>query len=231
MGLGILFVGYVLSAIYTLSKIFFVTDLIGCFAMYTAVERLKPYAKKFRYAAVAVIVEFIQAALQCVYYVMTNLVGFEGVDAVETSLELLRIASLAATTITLLLALRELALSVGDVKLGDDAVRNIWIYGTSIALSVVLSLEIDALADFQSAFSAIGYVYKLLAAALVCVYIFRCYMWICFEEDHDMTKRSKLDRMLIPGKKRREKEVNDPIEKPAENTAPTYVKKKKKKKK
>lgn len=231
MGLGILFIGYVLSAVYTLSKTFFVTDLIGCFLMYTAVEKLLPYAKKFKYARVAVIIEFIQAAAQCVYYVLVNLIGWEGIDIFETVLEVVRICSLALTTITLLLALRELALSVGDNKLGDDAVRDVWLYSVSIVLSVVLSLDIEPLYEFQSAFSALGFIFKLFCAALVCAYLYRCYMWICFEEDHDMTKRSKLDKMLSFGKNRHVDFIEEPIKKTEEPTPASHTQKKKKKKK
>lgn len=191
MGLGVLFFGYVLVSIFTFAPTYFITDLVGSFVMYEALVKLRPHAKRFEYAIYAVYALFTVSAVQCFYYTLSYVGLINGVLWLEHAIEICRLAVMFVYTVVMLLALRELALSVGDEKLGDKCKRNVWLYCVNYAFIISLSLDFDFLAGYISAFSAFALLYKLLCVILICANIFSCYMWICLESDHDMNPKEK----------------------------------------
>lgn len=205
MGLGVLFFGYVLLSFFSFTPMVgFLIDLIGTFVIFEAINKLKRHARKFRYAAIAVYVMFFVSVIRCVYYGAVSLQFIEDREILTTSIEAVRLTALFILTVTVLLSLSELALSVGDLKLADKGKRNAWLYTVSNVFMILMMLEFDFLADFRDAFSAFSMVFWLLCVLLNCIYIYSCYMWICLEGDHDMTRPSGLDRFfgkLMPKKK------------------------------
>ena len=196
MGLGVLFIGYVLAAVFTLAPTYFVTDLIGSFVIFNATVKLRRHASRFRYAEAADIVMFFVCAVQCVYYAIKYVGLIEGNGTFESGLELVRITVMFALTVSILLALSQLASSVGDEKLADKGKRNVYFFVLSYVLMIALSLDFEFMRDFKAAFSAFGLMFRILCALLNCVYIHSCYMWICLESDHDMDKLSAGDRFI-----------------------------------
>ena len=96
-------------------------------------------------------------------------------------------------TISLLMALRELSLSVGDTKLAGKAKRNIYLFVISYVLIISLSLDYPWLDSYKAAFSAFALLFRLVCAILISAYIYSCFMWICPASEHDMKpKESKL---------------------------------------
>ena len=73
MGLGLLFLGYVIYTLFTFAPSFFITDLVGCFLMVEAHIRLLPYGRRFRYSSAALYVLFFHAVVQGAYYTLTML--------------------------------------------------------------------------------------------------------------------------------------------------------------
>ncbi len=197
MGLGLLFIGYLLVSLFTFAPTFFLTDLIGAFIMHEALVKLRPHAKKFRYALYAVYALFAVMTVQCVYYTLHYVGIIESLsDIITKIIDLSRQGLMLVYTVLLLLSLEELALSVGDKKLGDRCRRNMWYYVFSIVLFLSLSFDLgisEEYAAYVSAFSAAAFLLKFLCAILVPAVIYSCYMWICLEGDHDMNKKeSKL---------------------------------------
>lgn len=194
MGLGVLFIGYVLISVFTYAPTFFITDLIGAFVMHEALVKLERHAKRFKYAIYSVYALFVVATVQCVYYALHYVGIIESLsDTVNTVIEVCRLVTVLVYTVTMLLSLEELSRSVGDNKLGDRCRRNMWYYVISFAMSLSLSFDLDILKDYVSAFSAFAFLLKLLCSFLVPAVIYSCYMWICLSGDHDMDKKeSKL---------------------------------------
>ncbi len=207
MGLGVLFIGYVLTSVFTLAPTYFLTDLIGSFVIFEAVGKLRRHAERFRYAAAAVYAMFCVSAVQCVYYTLKYIGIVEGFEIFENILEVVRLAVMYALTAAILLSLSQLSESVGDKKLADKGVRNVWIFSVSYVFMIVLSLDFDFLDEFIAAFTAFGFLFRILAVLLNCVYLYSCYMWICLAGDHDMSRQSALDRFfgkLMPKPKKKE---------------------------
>lgn len=192
MGLGLLFIGYLLVSVFTYAPTFFITDLVGAFVMHEALLKLRRHAVRFKYAVWSVYALFVTATVQCVYYALHYVGIIESlIDTVNTAVETARLITVLVYTVTMLLALEELSRSVGDHKLGDRCRRNMWYYVISFALSLSLSLDVDFLADYVSAFSAAAFLLKLLCSFLVPAVIYSCYMWICLAGDHDMNKKKE----------------------------------------
>lgn len=197
MGLGILFVGYVFISLFTLTRTFFVTDLLGSFIIFTALERLRPHAPKFRYAVIAVYFMFAVSSVQCVYYSLQymSVIGVYRIFE-QYGLEICRLLAFFAMTMTLLSALSQLASLVGDEKLSGKGRRNMWFFLISNALVLLISLDIPALSEFNAAFSPFCLIFRIVCLLLNCIFMFSCYMWICLEKDHDMTGLSSLERFI-----------------------------------
>ncbi|HPU18497.1 MAG TPA: hypothetical protein PLZ27_07480 [Bacillota bacterium] len=193
MGLGLLFLGYVIYTIFTFAPSFFITDIIGCYLMVEAHIRLVPYGRRFRFSSAALYVLFFHAFAQGVYYTLTVLGIIEAITWVDELILLIRHAVLFVYTVVLLLALRELSLSVGDIKLAGKAKRNIYLFAISYVFIITLSLDYAWLDSYKAAFSAFALLFRLVCAILISAYIYSCYMWICPASDHDMKpKESKL---------------------------------------
>lgn len=229
MGLGVLFFGYVLVSIFTLSPVYFITDLVGSFAIFEALGKLRRHADRFRYALWSVYAMFFVSAAQCVYYAVKYVGIIEGGLIYENIIEIARLTVMFFLTVTILLSLSELASSVGDGKLADKGKRNVWFYLINYAFIIVLSLDFDFLGDFVSAFSAFGLFFRVMCAIINCVYLYSCYMWICLEGDHDMNKPSAIDRFM--GKLSPPPKEKPPEQAPAPSSQPAAVTYKKKKKK
>ncbi len=192
MGLGQLFIGYILVSLFTYAPTFFITDLVGAFVMHEALQKLRRHAPKFKYTIWAVYALFCLATVQCVYYALHYVGITETLNSSITKLlDIARQIVMLGYTALMLLSLEELARSVGDGKLGDRCRRNMWYYIAVFVLSLSLSFEIDGLSEYAayvSAFSATVFLLKFLCAVLVPAVIYSCYMWICLEGDRDMSK-------------------------------------------
>ena len=196
MGLGQLFIGYVFLSIFTLSPTFFVTDLLGSFIIFSATEKLRRHAEKFRYAIFAVYLSFAVSTVQCIYYVLYYAGLIENIENFVNILEICRLVSMLVLTVTLLSALSELAMSVGDEKLADKGSRNMWLYIVSFILMLVLSLDFSVMKGFRESFYPFGYLFRIVCTLLNCVFMYSCYMWICLEKDHDMNTPSAVERFI-----------------------------------
>lgn len=197
MGLGVLFVGYVFLSLFTLTPTFFVTDLLGSFVIYSALEKLRRHAPRFRYAVISVYAMFAVSTVQCVYYILQYLGVLAPNEFFELYiLEVCRLTAIFALTMTLLSALSQLASSVGDEKLAGKGRRNMWFYLFSYILVMVISLDLPFLAEFNLAFSPFSLIFRILCYVLNCIFIFSCYMWICLDKDHDMTNLSPVERFI-----------------------------------
>ena len=197
MGLGVLFIGYVLLSVFTFAPTYFITDFISAFIMHEALQKLRRHAAKFKYTIYSVYLLFAQTAVQCIYYSLVYTGIIERADTVANIIEISRLAVVFTYTVTLLTALGQLALSVGDVKLSDRAHRNICYLVVSYALSISLSLDFDFMKSYIASFSAVGFLFKLLCSISICLFIYSCYMWICLEGDHDMEQKpSKIGKLF-----------------------------------
>lgn len=189
MGLGLLFIGYVLLSLFTYAPTFFITDFIGAFIMYEALMKLRRHAPRFKYAVMSVYALFAVVTVQCIYYLLNYVGVIELASTVTTAIEIGRLVTMLFFTVATLLALEQLARSVGDNKLADRCKRNMWYYIFSFVLSLSLSFDFDFLESYISAFSQLAFLFKLLCAFLVPAVIYSSYMWICLEGDHDMNKK------------------------------------------
>lgn len=192
MGLGLLFIGYVLLSLFTYAPTFFITDFVGAFIMHEALMKLRRHAEKFKYAIMSVYALFVVVTVQCIYYALHYIGIIEALDqTVNTVIEIGRLVTMLVYTVTMLLALEQLSRSVGDNKLADRCRRNMWYYVISFVLSLSLSFNFDFLEGYISAFSALAFLIKLLCAILVPAVVYSSYMWICLEGDHDMNKKKE----------------------------------------
>ncbi len=196
MGLGLLFIGYLLVSVFTLAPSYFITDLIGAYVMTEALGKLRPHAERFRYALIFCYLLFAVAAVQCGYYALLYVGIIDGAALLENAIEIARLAAMFAYTVSMLLALAQLSSSVGDEKLAYKCRRNMWFYCVYYFFLISLSLDFDFLEAYISAFSAFAFLLKFVCAILICANVYSCYMWICLEGDHDMEKEKKPSRVL-----------------------------------
>lgn len=191
MGLGLLFIGYLLVSVFTLAPSYFLTDLIGSYIMIEALNKLRPHAERFRYAIATCYLLFTVMAVQCGYYALLYVGIIDSISILEYVIEISRLGAMFFYTVAMLLALSELSSSVGDEKLAYKCRRNMWFFCVYYFFVISLSLDFDFLEAYISAFSAFAFLLKFVCAILICANIYSCYMWICLEGDHDMEKEKK----------------------------------------
>ncbi len=187
MGFGILFIGYLISFVFTMTRLYVFTDLASALLIVYALTKLAPYGKHFKYSlygayglAAVGFMELMSFTISIFELFPDFLVVFDNITGY------IKIGVVLAFHFLLFVAIRKIAIETGVSKIRDRSVTSIVVTFFYYALVIIFSLDIPAVSEATKYFSfpvmLIGIIWIIINAAL----IFSCYMWICAEGDEDM---------------------------------------------
>lgn len=235
MGFGILFVGYAISFLVSMTYYGYLFRLVGFCIMSVALLKLREYGKGFRYPLIIALAMTAFGLVESYFELATKLSlplpGFAGASA--TVMDWICMLGIILFNLALLYAIFDIA---GRLELTDQrnsAVRN--------AIFIVLYLILNALGmgplsgneTFGKYFSLPIFLLQLLWVIADLVLIFSCYMYICPEGDEDMPRRKTgigfIDRLAEESDRRTDKAVEDTNEYLKQKQAERQNRRKKKK--
>lgn len=184
MGFGILFLGYLITYIGSLTPIYAYLQVVGVLIMLYALTRLFRHNKNFSITFYIGLLYFAQS-------VMTLVFSFFNPDENSVLYQIEKYSSAGIVLIFhlfLLLAIRDIAVSTSLPKLRSRAIRNLIMsfvyYGLTLLLPMGLITD-QILLQYASLTAVIlGFLWLIFNAAL----IFSCYMWICLEGEENMER-------------------------------------------
>lgn len=193
MGFGILFLGYSVSAIFSmLGNYSFIGLLVGYFVMFCALLELRKYCPTFLYSIILAC-----AMLVCSFYEtfvgIDHLLGLgiaSGFAALPQIFEIAEFIFEVAFNIALLYGIADLARRVDFSDIRQKAFRNMVFCGIYSAYQLFMLLPIRALDDDRSFLMSILLILMLVYSVFNLALIFRCYAFICPEGDEAMERKA-----------------------------------------
>ena len=184
MGFGILFLGYLITYIGSMTPVYAFTQLFGVLVMLYALSKLARHNKFFASTLGVAGLYFAQSVYTLVGY-------FSAWEQGSTLYQIEKYSSAIVVFVfhlCLLLAIREIAIFTSLPKLQSRAIRNMIATAIYCILTVLLHLGVfpegPTLQYASLASLLLGFLWLILNAAL----IFSCYMWICLEGEENMDK-------------------------------------------
>lgn len=189
MGFGILFLGYSISAIFSmLGSYSFIGLLVGYFIMFSALLELRRYAPTFLYAIIASV-----AMLICSFYEtaigIEVLTGWEIILTSETIATIMRVIESVIECIfnfALLYGIADLSRRVDFSETKSAAYRNMVFVGIS---TICQFIPTNILGENASFVITLLMIPVLVCTALNLVLIFKCYAFICPEGEESMERK------------------------------------------
>lgn len=215
MGFGILFTGYAIAFLASITYYGYVFRLVGFCLMAVALLKLREYGKCFRYSLILSLIMAVYGIFECVCGLAGTL-GFalpSFVESLRPAMDWVTMLGIIFFNFALLYAIFDIA---GRLELTDQknaALRN------TIFLVLYLILNFLGMGPFQGdetfgKYCALPiFLIQLLWTILDLVLIFSCYMYICPEGDEDMPRRKTgigfIDRLAEESDRRTDKAVRD----------------------
>lgn len=191
MGFGLLFIGYLLTFLFSLNSFGFIFRLLGYALMASSLIRLRDFEPRFTYPLCGSFIliltgisDFISEGAAKLDIVLPAFMS--SISAVVIWVEL--IASVAFN-LTLLYAIAALARRLGLNKQSSSAIRNMVPTGIYFILEIIGMGPLSGNASFIKYFGLISLLIMLVWIVLNLILIFSCYMYICPAGDEDMPKR------------------------------------------
>lgn len=192
MGFGILFIGYFISAVFSmLGNYSFIGLLIGYFIMFCALLELKKYCPTFLYAVILAVIMLVCSFYETfigVDYLLTLGMG-QRLSSVSHVLEIAEYAIEFAFNLSLLYGIADLARRVDFCEIRRKAFRNMAFVGIYSAYQLFMLLPISALDDEKGFLMSILLIFMLVCSIFNLTLIFRCYAFICPEGDEEMERK------------------------------------------
>lgn len=204
MGFGALFIGYVVTYIFSIANLggimdtvefvvmSIITNILGVLIMIYALRMLKDYNKFFKYSLYSSYALLVSGALNIVMFALSdNIAGYLG--------DVLGYVKAVVVFVFHILLLKGISVLANDVelpKIVKKSRRNTSFTLVYFVSSIFLLLpfpeniasDINLYVKFPVLF--IGIIWLVLNAAL----LYSCYMWICLEGDEDMeVKKSRFE--------------------------------------
>ena len=222
MGFGLLFVGYFVTYLMSVSMFGYLIRFVGYGIMIYAFTKLRKYNRTFDIALGAGIVMLGVTAVD-VYakigqFLYDNLLisSFSLPEGFEKALGGIDDALVLVFHVCLLLAIRAIAKETEVATLSYASMRNLAIIGLYYVLYVIALLPFSFVEDFKLYFSMPIYLLYFAWIILDLVLIFSCYAKICDESDVDMPlKKSRFEfvnKIREETARREQKAADDSVE-------------------
>ncbi len=191
MGFGLLFIGYLLTFLFSLNSFGFIFRLLGYALMASSLIRLRDYEPRFKYPfcfsfilILTSISDFISEGAAKLDIVLPAFIS--SISAAVVWVEL--IASFAFN-LTLLYSIAVLARRLGLNKQSGWSIRNMVPTGIYFILEIIGMGPLSGNTSFIKYFGLLSLIIMLVWIILNLVLIFSCYMYICPAGDEDMPKK------------------------------------------
>lgn len=225
MGFGILFIGYIITFIFSLNPYGYVAELIGYIFMLAALCKLAPYSKNFRYAKYTAFPSIAIFAFLSFAQIAPKL-GFEVQFDFINVVNVIMVALVFIYHYFLLFGIRDIAKETEIVKIKEKSVRNFIVGVFYYVLTVISYLPFSFRENFIKYFGLSVTLFGFVWFVMNIILIYSCYMWICLEGDEDMEcKKSRfafVNKLRDDFNRKEEENVRSSID---------YIKSKRKKKK
>ena len=192
MGFGILFLGYLIAAIFSMLGTYsFVGMLIGYFLMFWALTELRRFCPTFLYAIIASVLMLI-----CSFYEsfagIDSLLGLgilTGADTLSNIFEIIEFVIELIFNITLLYGIADLARRVDFDDIRTKAYRNMAFVGLYNAYQLFMFLPFDFIKNDQGFLLTLLLLLMIVYSLVNLALIFKCYAFICPQGDEEMKRK------------------------------------------
>lgn len=234
MGFGILFVGYAICFLVSLTYYGYLFRLVGFCIMTFALLRLREYGKSFRYPLITSIVMVVYGSFEsyCELAAKLALPRPELSETVSAAMDWFCMLGIILFNLSLLYAIFDISnhLELTDQK--NSALRNAIFIVLYLVLNILGMGPLKGNETFGKYFSLPIFLLQLLWVIFDLVLIFSCYMYICPEGDEEMPRRKTgigfIDRLAEESDRRTDKAVQDTNEYLKQKQAERQSKKNKK---
>lgn len=235
MGFGILFAGYAICFLASITYYGYLFRLIGFCIMAVALTKLREYGKSFRYPMVLSLLMTLWGIIESYFELAGNfqlpLPAFA--DSVKPAMAWVTILGIIAFNLSLLYAIFDIAGKLELTNQKNAAARN------AIFIVLYLILNVLGMGPFQNSetfkkyCNPLVFFIQLFWTIFNLVLIYSCYMYICPEGDEDMPRRKTgigfIDRLAEEADRRADKAVAETQEYMKQKQAEKQNKKRKKK--
>lgn len=194
MGYGTLLFGYFLTYAFSLSRVYFFTDIIGALVMLWAFSKLIAYNRYYRGAAASGIVFTALCLTGCV-----AMFARYQPEWFTLLLNCLKAAASCTLHVFTLLGIRGIAKGADAPKLAETALRNLVMTGLYYLLYYVVLVTSPLYPDRVSYISFVVYLYWFVAFFCNLVLFYRCFGTF-YPADGDPMTREKKSRFAIVNK-------------------------------
>lgn len=235
MGFGILFAGYAICFLASITYYGYLFRLVGFCIMAVALTKLREYGKSFRYPMVLSLLMTLWGIIESYFELAGNfqlpLPAFT--DSVKPAMAWVTILGIIAFNLSLLYAIFDIAGRLELTNQKNAAARN------AIFIVLYLVLNVLGMGPFQNSetfkkyCNPLVFFIQLFWTIFNLVLIYSCYMYICPEGDEDMPRRKTgigfIDRLAEEADRRADKAVAETQEYMKQKQAEKQNKKRKKK--
>lgn len=194
MGYGTLLFGYFLTYAFSLSRVYFFTDIIGALVMLWAFSKLIAYNRYYRSAAASGIVFTALCLTGCV-----AMFARYQPEWFTLLLNCLKAAASCTLHVFTLLGIRGIAKGADAPKLAETALRNLVMTGLYYVLYYVVLVTSPLYPDMVSYISFVVYLYWFVAFFCNLVLFYRCFGTF-YPADGDPMTWEKKSRFAIVNK-------------------------------
>lgn len=194
MGYGTLLFGYFLTFAFSLSRVYFFTDIIGSLIMLWAFSKLMTYNRYYRDAAICGIV----FTALCIGGCVTMFARFQP-EWFTILLNCLKAASACALHVFTLLGIRGIAKGADAPRIAETALRNLVMTGLYYALYYIVLATSPLYPDMVSYISFVVYLYWFIAFFCNLVLFYRCFGTF-YPADGDPMAETKKSRFAFVNK-------------------------------
>lgn len=182
MGFGLLFIGYLLTFVVSMTLYGWAIRIVGCVVMMIGMHKLREYFRQFVYAEVVAALFLLTGIAEGVFYFIKHYAGEEALPQFSVTLE--GWVWLALVMLLHLLMLWALSNAAADV--GLDKQRT-----TALTAMIITVLWASTYALGTAKIIPPGFYYLMLIILIVvtAISIFGCYKNICPEGAEDMGRK------------------------------------------
>lgn len=235
MGFGLLFTGYAIANIFTLTSYSFIGMLLGYFIIFCALYELRKYCPTFLYSLIITVVMIFCSFFECFKGLDTLMawgVLYEGA-LISQIFEFAEFGLALLFNLTLLYGIADMGRRVELDDVRSKAYRNMIFVIIYYAYQLFLFLPLAFIRQEKAFLMSLLMILLLTYTVINLALIFRCYAFICPQGDEDMpVKPSRFDfiNRMRAKSEAKEKEAMEYYQQKADDLKKRREHKKKKKK-
>ena len=184
MGFGILFLGYLITYVGSMTPVYAFTQIFGVLVMLYALSKLARHNTNFTVTFGITLAYLVQS----VYTVVGYFMAWEDAGVLRAIEQYTGIAIVFLFHVGLMLAIRDIAVFTSLPKLKTRAIRNIITTVAYCLLTVLPHLGLITNATVAQYVTIASYLLGIIWLVLNAALIFSCYLWICLEGEENMDK-------------------------------------------